>query len=209
MRKILKSSFVLLGLCALAVVSAPFGAQAQDKVVKLPEVSVTATRSEREMEKLPRNVTVITRQEIEAMHPQTVTELLRGVPGLVVRDFTGTGALASIDILTRERLWENAARVGPYLLEKLRGLESPLVGDVRGKGLMIGVELVGEDGAMLDAARRDRVEAGIRQAGVLVGRMSHAMPGPESVFYIAPPLILTTADADRIAEAFRAGLAGV
>ena len=67
-------------------------------MVKLPEVSVTATRSEQALEKLPRNVTVITREEIDAMHPQTVTELLKGVPGLVVRDFTGTGASASIDM---------------------------------------------------------------------------------------------------------------
>jgi hypothetical protein len=82
-------------MAALALLAAPAWADAQEEVVKLPEVSVTATRSQQAMEKLPRNVTVITRAEIEAMHPQTVTDLLKGVPGLVVRDFTGTGALGA------------------------------------------------------------------------------------------------------------------
>jgi len=115
-------------------------------------------------------------------------------------------ALANIDILLRERLCENAARVGARLLEKLRELDSPLVGEVRGKGLMIAVELVNEDGEMLDAERAGKVQARIKDEGVLVGKMSHAMPGPESVFYLSPPLILTEAEADRIVAAFRAGL---
>lgn len=65
---------------------------------KLPEVSVTATRSERELDKLPRNVTVITRQEIEHLSPLTVTDVLKTVAGVTVRDYSGTGALASVDL---------------------------------------------------------------------------------------------------------------
>ena len=118
-------------------------------------------------------------------------------------------ALANIDILLRERLWENAARVGPYLLEKLRELDSPFVGEVRGKGLMLAVDLVGPDGDFLDAERTAKVQGRIRDEGVLIGRMSYVMPGPESVFLLAPPLILTEAEADRIANAFRAGLESI
>ena len=115
-------------------------------------------------------------------------------------------ALANIEILMRERLWENSARVGAYLLNRLRELDSPFVGDVRGKGLMIAVELVDADGAFLDAERTGLAQAQIRGAGVLVGRMSHVLAGEESVFFLSPPLILTEAEADRIVEAFRAGL---
>jgi len=115
-------------------------------------------------------------------------------------------ALANIEIILRERLWENAARVGTYLLAKLQALDSPFVGDVRGLGLMIAVELVDDSGAVLDAERAAKVAAGIRQAGVIVGRMSHVMAGPESTFFVAPPLILTEAQADQIAAAFAAGL---
>lgn len=65
---------------------------------KLPEVSVSATRSEQKLEKLPRNVTVITREDIERLSPLTVTDLFRSVPGVVVRDYTGTGVTATVDM---------------------------------------------------------------------------------------------------------------
>ena len=51
-------------------------------------------------------------------------------------------ALANLDILTGERLWENAAQVGPYLAEGLRALDLPVIGQVRSWGLLIGLELV-------------------------------------------------------------------
>jgi len=118
-------------------------------------------------------------------------------------------ALANLEILEREELCDNSAKVGAYLLEKLQALDSPLIGEVRGKGLMIGVELIGEDGAMLDAARTAQVQGGLRSEGVLVGKMSHVLPGPESVLFLSPPLILTEAEADKIVSAFEAALNGV
>ncbi|MBT3266973.1 aminotransferase class III-fold pyridoxal phosphate-dependent enzyme [Candidatus Poribacteria bacterium] len=117
--------------------------------------------------------------------------------------------VANIEILMRERLWENSAKVGAYLQEQLTALDSPHVGDVRGKGLMIAVELVDDDGAPLDKPSMDKAHAAIVAAGVLVGRMSHVLPGPESIFYLSPPLIITEADADRIVGAIRQGLATV
>ncbi|MFH1574178.1 MAG: aminotransferase class III-fold pyridoxal phosphate-dependent enzyme, partial [Acidobacteriota bacterium] len=95
------------------------------------------------------------------------------------------------------------------LLGKLRELDSPFVGDVRGMGLIIAVELVSGGGDPLDAERTGRVQARIREEGVLIGRMSYAAPGPESVLELAPPLILTEAQADQIAAAFRAGLQSI
>ena len=118
-------------------------------------------------------------------------------------------ALANLEILTRERLWENSEKVGAYLLQKLRALDSPFVREVRGKGLMLAVEMQNEDGQMLDSERTAKVQAGIKGAGVIVGRMSHVMAGSESTFFISPPLILTEAEADRIAQAFRTGLVGI
>jgi iron complex outermembrane receptor protein len=84
-------------LLALAA-AGPSAAPAQGKDLQLPEMSVTATRSERALEKLPRNVTVITREDIQRLSPLTVTEVLKTVPGLVVRDYTGTGAVATVDL---------------------------------------------------------------------------------------------------------------
>jgi 4-aminobutyrate aminotransferase-like enzyme len=53
-------------------------------------------------------------------------------------------ALASVETIQRERLWENAARVGAAMLAELRRMQQryPFVGDVRGAGLLIGIELV-------------------------------------------------------------------
>jgi iron complex outermembrane receptor protein len=68
------------------------------ETAKLPEMSVTATRSERAVDKLPRNVTIITREEIQALSPLTITDVLKTVAGITVRDYTGTGALASVDM---------------------------------------------------------------------------------------------------------------
>lgn len=68
------------------------------ETAKLPEVSVTATRSEREVDQIPRNVTIITREDIQALSPLSVTDVLKTVAGVTVRDYTGTGALASVDL---------------------------------------------------------------------------------------------------------------
>ncbi len=76
----------------------PPAAPALAEVYQLPDISVTATRSEQELAKLPRNVTVITREEIETLNPLTVTDVLQSVPGLVIRDYSGTGSSATVDM---------------------------------------------------------------------------------------------------------------
>ena len=108
---------------------------------------------------------------------------------------TSAGALANLRYLLDERLQANAARQGPPLLDALRAVGSPIVGDVRGKGLMIGIELVrpgtGTPGdpapelaaAVLEAAKR---------RGVLIGK--GGLHG--NVLRIAPPMTLTTTEAE-------------
>ena len=118
-------------------------------------------------------------------------------------------ALANLDILAAERLWENSAEVGATLLDALERLDSPFIGEVRGKGLMIAVELAAHNGESLDPDRVAAVQAGILEQGVIVGRMSHVMQGPESIFFLAPPLILARSEADRIVSAFDAGLKSI
>jgi 4-aminobutyrate aminotransferase apoenzyme (EC 2.6.1.19) len=58
-------------------------------------------------------------------------------------------ALATIEVIEEEKLLENATRVGDYALKRLKEMQEkyPAIGDVRGKGLMIGAELVKEDGS--------------------------------------------------------------
>ncbi|MXV73725.1 aminotransferase class III-fold pyridoxal phosphate-dependent enzyme [Candidatus Poribacteria bacterium] len=112
--------------------------------------------------------------------------------------------IANLKILQEERLWENAEKVGTHLLAKLETLcELPIVGDVRGKGLMIGVELIETDGSHLATAKTNQIVGQLREKGVIVGKIGHAVEEPESIIYIAPPLILTEVEADRIFETLR------
>ncbi len=109
-------------------------------------------------------------------------------------------ALAVLDVIAEERLLGNAARVGAYLRSRLEELAArhPVVGDVRGSGLLLGVDLV-EDSesrrAAPDAARG--VVNCMRERGVLVG-----VTGPgENVVKIRPPLVFSEQHADRLVEA--------
>lgn len=110
-------------------------------------------------------------------------------------------ALATIDVIEQEGLMENARRVGARLLENLRGLaeelaketpKSPLyIGDVRGIGLMIGVELVRDLRTKEKAkAEADQVATECFRRGLLV-----LTCGPNGIRF-SPPLVLTEAEAD-------------
>jgi 4-aminobutyrate aminotransferase len=113
---------------------------------------------------------------------------------------TSAGALANLRYLLDHDLQANAARHGPVLLDGLRALDSPIVGDVRGKGLMIGVELVrpgtgtpGEPAPELAAA----VLEACKRRGLLIGK--GGLHG--NALRIAPLLTLT---ADEAAEGLAA-----
>ena len=81
---------------------------------------------------------------------------------------TARAALTTIEIIEEEGLVANAARVGAFALERLREMQQrhPLIGDVRGRGLLIGVELV-----------TDRVGKAARQRGRRGGHVSRARTG--------------------------------
>ena len=107
---------------------------------------------------------------------------------------TSAGALANLRYLLDERLQDNAARQGPPLFDGLRAVDSPIVGDVRGKGLMIGVELVrpgtGSPGAPAPELASAVLEA-TKRRGLLVGK--GGLYG--NALRIAPPMSLTAEEA--------------
>jgi iron complex outermembrane recepter protein len=93
----MKNSFAII-LCLVLLLLIPFAPGAQEKEVTLEEVVVTGTRDVQEIRKVPANVTVITKEEIQRSNAQTVIDLARSEVGVVVRDFYGTGKTASVDI---------------------------------------------------------------------------------------------------------------
>ncbi|MDH7485339.1 MAG: aspartate aminotransferase family protein [Anaerolineae bacterium] len=118
--------------------------------------------------------------------------------GLTISTFGGNpvscaAALATIEVMEEETVRQNAQVVGDYLREKLEELKEkyPLVGDVRGMGLMQGVELVREG---KEPARQEiaRVFEATRRRGLLIGK--GGLYG--NVIRLAPPLTISKADVD-------------
>jgi len=114
-------------------------------------------------------------------------------------------ALASWDILEKENLLQNVLEVGPYFQEQLRTLaENPLVGNVRGTGLMAAVEMTiqGRDEEDLlgkDYAIGEMVDSHCQRLGLLVRPFIN-------ICIISPPLIITRAQVDELVTALREGL---
>lgn len=108
------------------------------------------------------------------------------------------GALANLRYLLDNDLQGNALRVGRLLIEGLRGAVEKLdcVAEVRGKGLMIGIELVGEDGYAPDPAAASRALELCREQGVLIGK--GGLHG--NCLRIAPPMSVTADEAQRAAS---------
>src|SRR4030043_978415 len=93
----MKRSVLLITLFML-LISIPLSLSAQEKEVTLEKVVVTATRDIQEIRKIPANVTVVTREEIERSNAKATVDLLRNEVGIMVRDFTGNGKTTSVDI---------------------------------------------------------------------------------------------------------------
>ena len=112
-------------------------------------------------------------------------------------------ALATIELL-EEGLVENAAKVGAILKDQLAALKGrhAVIGDVRGLGLMIGVEFVTRDSAHIpDAQLRDRVMQKCFEKGLLL------LSCGESTLRFCPPLIVTAAEVKTAVAIFEAAVA--
>lgn len=96
------------------------------------------------------------------------------------------GALAVLDIIEQERLIDNAAAVGEYLMERLRTENLPHIVEVRGRGLMIGIEL--------DIPYKEVRNRLVKEEHVFTGCSG------TNTLRLLPPLTLTKAEADEFIE---------
>jgi 4-aminobutyrate aminotransferase len=127
----------------------------------------------------------------------TRAEIMDWVPGSHASTFGGNpvcieAALATLDVLEREAI-RNAETVGNHILRRIsRWVEiHPMVGDVRGRGLMLGVEIVKDKQTKATAHdERDRIVELAFERGLLF------LGAGENSIRIAPPLILTQEQAD-------------
>lgn len=108
--------------------------------------------------------------------------------------------LAVLKVIEKDKLQENAFTVGSYLKERLTNLKKKhdIIGDVRGRGLMLGVELVTDQKLKTPAkAETLHIMEQMKELGVLIGKGGFFA----NVFRITPPLCFTKEDADFLVDA--------
>ena len=137
--------------------------------------------------------------------------------GAVMHGFTYSGhpvgcaiGLANLDLMARDGLVENAAKLGPYLLERLqtRVGDHPHVGEVRGVGLMAAVEFVADKPARRFFAKGKDPHRIVAKAGMEQNVLVRGLPFIEVVSF-SPPLTITRAEIDEGVERFARGLEAV
>ncbi|MFJ8076637.1 aspartate aminotransferase family protein [Streptomyces sp. NPDC096176] len=118
---------------------------------------------------------------------------------------TMAAGVANLSYLLEHDLQGNARRVGGLLIERLRGIAAgvPAVREVRGRGLMIGIELVKPGTDEADPQAAATVLEAAREGGLLIGKGGGH---DTSVLRIAPPLSLTVAEAERGASVLEQAL---
>jgi adenosylmethionine-8-amino-7-oxononanoate aminotransferase len=114
-------------------------------------------------------------------------------------------ALANIEIIEREGLVERAEQAGARLAGRLAELASlEDVGEVRSRGLMAGIELV------QDRATRTRFPASAGRGGAATKRARElgliTRPLPDDILLLAPPLVISDEQVDRIVEILAAAI---
>ena len=122
-------------------------------------------------------------------------------------------AIENMKIIEEENLLQNVNLMESYFHELLEGLQAKhdAVGDIRGKGLFWGVELV-KDRETKDPANEKDVQAVVAQCaqnGVLIGATNRSVPGFNNTLCFAPPLIATKEDLKIIVNAVDAALGSV
>jgi ornithine--oxo-acid transaminase len=92
--------------------------------------------------------------------------------------------MAALDVIVDERLPEKSAEMGAYFMSRLRAMNSPHVREVRGRGLLIGVEIKAERGVARPYCEK------LMDLGILA-KETH-----DQVIRFAPPLVISRQDAD-------------
>jgi len=117
-------------------------------------------------------------------------------------------ALANIEAMLEEKIPEKALKTGNFILHRLEDLarRHKLIGEVRGKGLMIGIELVKDQKSKEPAVEESsKVREEMRKRGILIGKGGVS----RSVLRIQPPLIITEEQAQKVVDTLDASLRSI
>ncbi len=114
-------------------------------------------------------------------------------------------ALENMAIIEEEELLDNTVAMGDYMIDQLRALQDKhaVIGQVRGKGLFLGAELVADRSTKepVPEKQAQAVVADCMAQGVVIGVTNRSIPGFNNTLCYSPALIATKSDIDQIVEA--------
>lgn len=120
-----------------------------------------------------------------------------------------SAALENIKIIEEEDMCAHSAKMGSYFIDRLKELaDLPVVGEVRGRGLFAGIELVQDKGTKLAFTDdlMNKTLGMIKESGVLAGRTSRSFPNQNNTLSFAPALVVTKDEIDTIVGAVKKAL---
>lgn len=152
---------------------------------------------------LPLSITAVRKDIYEAFKGTEANHHFRHVNTFGGNPAACAVALKNIEIMERESLFERSEQLGAKLLQGLKELENhPNVGNVRGLGLLAGIEIV-EDKETKEPASNDRIAKLIgacKAKGLIIGRNGDTVAGQNNILTLSPPLSSTDEDIDFILQ---------
>jgi taurine-pyruvate aminotransferase len=153
---------------------------------------------------LPLSATAVRREIYDAFKDSGDYDYFRHVNTFGGSPAACAVALKNIEIMQEENLFDRSRVKGAEILEKLGAAlkDEPIVGDVRGKGLLIGIELVSDKKSKspLDVKIVNEVIAACKAKGVIINKNGATVAGFNNVLTLAPPLNISDKDIDIVIQ---------
>lgn len=115
-----------------------------------------------------------------------------------------SAGLESVKIVEQENMCQRSAELGSYLLESLKDKLSdhPMVGDIRGRGLFVGLEIVEDKTTKAPVSEQviGKIVGDVSAQGVIIGKTNRSIPNGNNIINLAPAFVVTKEQLDRIVE---------
>ncbi|MCC3358601.1 aspartate aminotransferase family protein [Bacillus sp. REN16] len=149
---------------------------------------------------LPLSATAVKKEIYEAFSGSEEYDYFRHINTFGGNPAACALALKNLEIMENEKLFERSGELGNKLMEGFTEAlaDHPNVGDIRGKGLLIGIELVTDKQTKepLEVGKVNKVIAGCLQKGLIIGKNGATVAGYNNVLTLAPPLSISKEDLD-------------
>jgi adenosylmethionine-8-amino-7-oxononanoate aminotransferase len=159
---------------------------------------------------LPLSVTAVKKEIYEAFQGAGEYEFFRHINTFGGNPAACALALKNLEIMENEGLIDRSAQMGSLLLKQLKEAigDHPYVGDIRGKGLLVGIELV-NDRAIKEPIDGDKIASVVnacKEKGLLIGRNGMTTAGYNNILTLAPPLVISCEEITFVVETVKAAM---